>query len=756
MPTPLEGPSGPDPLFSVNPLEGTENAPPAAPPSGPLDTLSVSNSSGPLNMSLYSIELPQPKVGLLAFLKLLGDMKLDHRYASADTQAEILAVNRDFFLGLAQDFANIGALREAVENYFDEWNAFADEQNTYIDSLNAGIDGYNSTLIEANNRIAQLNAAIAAFNAVDPDDPDFPAAQGIFNDAVNDFNAYVTQSANPSLSHYETVRQQYNLNTANLQNDIDAYNEEVEAINQATGLELDPVVINAPTAPTAGISELDLATGLGHPNIPPYPTITAPALPIQSNVPNVSGNVDAIILPAVEKQVAALKLLQVIFQNISDYNAFLAFVLKTGSRLSPAAITAYTADTERATLDSAGQTEGQGGSVSMASSVMGLSSPFLEGAVAASLYTADLQKFDQQVVQNFIDQINALNAAALSITGQRAAFLALENAGPAIETLSPDDAATNTLVVALFAEALLDIIQNSAETLRPAIESLADETLNVPPAQLDAFVDDILAAQNASLALNAALALGIATGEPAFVGNLFSTIPSFGEINAQLALQPLPTVYQTLSDSANQLVIKASLNQDITDAQTLNQAVNQAIAQSTETTSAQEFSATLEKNLLAANLTPLQASQLSGQALEVLQALTTARTAPTASTTADLATALSGQIAQILSPLGPDIANQIATRVANTIYNPTDPNNTITRHLQAYADTYAKTDEAREQVINELLGFVPPAEMQVVKPSVVLLQLLDPAYNISKSVMTGVMYDRTMPTNFKYPTEIPI
>lgn len=772
MTTPLNGPSGPDSLLPVAPPP--VDAPPSGPsgPSGPVDTLENSNTPPPVVslLSLNDVELPVPTshwIGLKAFLTHISEKKLDHKKTTQDDQEFLLNMNRDFFLGLSQEAVNILNIREVARKYFRDQNKIIDNQNALIKTLNDAITEYVGSADETNIQIQQLQQAIDTFNAADPNSPNFPAKVNQFNQAVDAFNQYVTDSGDPALAKYQEAITAYEEGTEANQQDVTDFNTWVDEQKEKTQLDLHHMTLNAPTAPS-GVTELppqatypDAGTP---PNIPPYTPSSIPTISPQDPIPNIDDDITQLVTEAVEKLLAKLALMRTLFKNISDYNAFVAFTLRTGTTPTAAAITAYLANTEKPALNSAGSTGSQGGSVSMASSIMGLDSPFLEGKTANALYAATVENFEQEVAQIFLDQLNILNDQIVSTASQKAGFNSAEVLGEQAEVV--DDAVLETLVTALFLEEMLEMITAFGDSLKPALENLLKEA-GVPQEDITQLLNELSQAQGLDLALTGALAVGIAIGDTGFVGDLLASIPSISGVTSEVFAQPVPTVFTVVSDPTNQLLIKTSLNQEILNDETvtaddarlktLNDAVDRAIAQSNQDTKAEDFRNTLRKDLIAQEIDPKQASQLADKAFEIVQGLTTPKAPTTPISTADLAASVTATLTEKLAPLGAETAKAIAEGVGRLIYNPLNPANTLAKLIENYIDAQTKiSDKAREDVVRELLGVVPPTKLQVVKPAVLLLQLLDPGYNISKSFMTGLMYDRAIPTNFKRPLDIQV
>jgi len=702
------------------------------------------------------------------------------------------------------------ALTTSTNSSIAQGLSAANSINNAITDYNSALSLYNSIVNNPNSTPQQITNAQAALSA---------AAQN-YNVAVTAANATITNTVNLSLVNYASLTAIFNQNTQALNDQILAIIQGNPALaDLARSLDLQNFFAFASLGPDPmGTQSTIDPNNPPLTSLDPYsdPIISSGLIPVPTAVLT-AGEAQAkfendffenVILIAL----AALGSTSRILQDQLTAEAFALYVQKKGVSnnltvtsqfVDPSSTpSAATAATTSSTTSGPNTSNTMGAAPNL---VEVLTTGLLTGFLANQ--TATKGALGPYVPQTIIDAIQGLATSTLarvSLNTADSSFVAAQLQGAPLNAQASN-------AVAFFNQAL-SAASSSDSTLAPLVQQLLQTVPGITSDQVQSLTSQAVAAINIPLLLLGGLAASRALQDNGILGALLAAIPGIPSSTAQAGSLSNATLSQLVSQPLSSMLQKALLTQQLVNnnpksANTAADSINKAVAQFQQAIASnpsfntipasslvndpaqqQQLSAQLQQNLVNQGISPTTAQKLSASAITSLvnqvnstplslptnTAPSTFNLAsvgsPTASSSASSSTpslALSPQDAALLTQTLIDttssnsfqnlIQRNVATLTNVAQQSPTANNKTVDSSVQASTANTQQNNKIADALQNLVSSFITtPAREQASNPNVLLIQLMDPANNVSKSFMTGLMYGKPIPTNFQKPLDIQV
>ncbi|HRD55383.1 MAG TPA: hypothetical protein PLC42_03195 [Parachlamydiaceae bacterium] len=704
-------------------------------------------------------------MSLFSFLQHVDTTKSLHKQSAFDSQAVDAVVNRDFFIGMVQQLQYLSRKYADVVEYANTFTNLIKNFNDRIDDLNLAINNYNIVKDNFNNRIAAMNDAINTINGIsNPTASDIAA----YNAAVNTFNNFLNSTGgNARLLLYANRLNNFNTQT-NFDNTVvipdlnalihklDLGIPDIPLLTPATGpdgsppLPLQPLYSSTPIANLTSLTELE--------------NISQTEMP-----PSKNDIIETYFMPFAKAYLEALAATSKKLASIDDYRAFINFILKQGFGLDPALVDAFIMDIAKPAVQ--GTSPGSNGSIG--NMIVGMETPHLELVLSTALFKIITADAKTPVPPHIYDQINALAVSLLAQIGASAGLSVVKLLGDKLKAVESGNPAIDIAIAAALMQNILKIVADNGKSTLDALAAIIKDIPGISEGQARQLAEKLLAAQNVSLLLNGAASVGIALKSPVSIQNILNATfnaPSFSADPPPLSIYNSSSIPENpfSSTGLNQAITNPpssySLQQSLTDrlaedakipkpqasgiiGQALtNTAANLPSVNSTESL----FKQTLADELLKQNLKQEEASFLAENAVAFINGAKP----ESPLTLSELGNKLKIAIQEATKS---DVANVLPQSVTDNLVkiltDRNDPNSFVSLYENQIRNLEIKNDK---KIIDQLKDQRREFEKPNIDSFFIFRKWLDPANNIINSYMTGLMYDKTIPSNWQRPLSIQV
>lgn len=727
-------------------------------------TIPIAFASGQANIK------PVDSISLFSFLEHVGTTKNANKQATFDSQAVDAVVNREYFLGVAQQIQYLSQKYAKVVSYADGIAGLTFTFNGRATTLNVRIDNYNNLKNNLNGQISDMNNAINTINGISS-----PTATDIanYNAAVTAFNSYLNSTGNPGLATYATAANNYNIAT-NHNNTVT-----IPAINQIiTDLDLGipPVPQLTPSTAPVGASSYPIQSYYSSHPIPNISEIPSADLAHINLLPDAGKKTDIIetyFMPFAKAYLEALAATSKKLSGIDDYRAFVNFILKQGFDLNPALVNAFIMNVANpSTQSSSPSANGAIGSM-----IVGMDTPHLELVLSTALFKIITADAKTPIPPHIYDQINALALSLLSQIGASAGLSVIKLLGDKLKALEPGTASIDVAIAAALLQNILKIVTDNGKSTLDALVAIMKGIPGISEGEAKQLAEKLLAAQNISLLLNGAASVGIALKSPTTVKDILNTTfnaETSEKVKAPLYQAPPLSVYNTreenpysstgLNAAINNPPSSYSLQQTLTDrleqdanipkpgsSTIINQALtNTAARLPTANSSETLFKETLAEELLKQNLKEEQANFIAENAAVFINST---RSETPLLTTNELANKLKATIQEVTKADVNILPQSIVETLVSVLTDRNKPNSFISLYENQIRSLEVHNDK---KIIDQLVDQRREFEKPNIDSFFIFRKWLDPANNLINSYMTGLMYDKTIPSNWQRPLSIQV
>jgi hypothetical protein len=740
-------------------------------------TIPIGFSSGSASIT------PQDSVSLFSFLKLVSTAKDDHKQSTFNSQEVDALVNREYFLNVFQEINFLMQKYIKTNSYADSLSLLNSSYNARVNNINPKIDTYNNAKNELNDKISNMNNAINAINSnPSPSSSDIAA----YNNAVLVYNNYLTLTGNPAMLAYANAATTVYNNPTNTDNTVT-----IPAINEL----VDELGLGIPNVPL--LSPSSISTGAG--TRPPASTYTGAFIPLISpssypdigRVDNISGPqskndiIETYFMPFAQNYLAALAAASKRIAKVDDYRSFVNFILKQGFQLNPAEVNAFILNGPKPQLPQ-GTSAADG---SLGTLIVGVESSNLERILSTALFTALVGKESLSIPPNVYDQINVFAIALLARIGSSAGITVVKLLGETLKSLKADNPAIDVALAAAILQNILKVVSDSKATA-DALFSILKEIPGISDVEAKALTDKLVAAQNTSLLLFGGLSTAQSLKAPSLVQNLVNTsLSNSQDISSTPRLAPrssTPTensapsvledsvylasdnpfspqsVKDLLNDNRSLSSVQEQLRNRLSEdskflnpsaASVANQALTSAVANLKPNATPAQFQTSLNEQLINLGVQPQDAAIVSASSADFVKSQIPPPV-QAALTPVQLADTVRTQIAAVLKEdVTRSLPNPISEEFVKKLTDVTDPNSFVSL-LSTQLKNYQKLNDS--QVAAEIVQLRREFERPHIDTFVILEKLKDPANSLILSFMTGLMYDRSIPTNWQKPLSIQV
>ncbi len=749
------------------------SSPPIVPNTGSNYVIPIAFASGQATIK------QQDSLSLFSFLQFVDTTKNVNKQTVFDGQEVDSLVNKEYFLGVAHDISFLSQKYIKVVSYADTIKNLNTSYNTRVTSLNTAIDTYNNAKNVLNGKISDMNNAINTINSISSPTPSDIAN---YNAAVTVYNSYLTTIGNPALLSYATSANNiYNIPTNNDNTvTIPALNQLIDDLN----LGIPHYPLFSPATAPAGASTRPPQANYAGGTIPLISPSSYNDLSHLNGVPGPQSKTDIIdtyFTPFATAYLAAIAATSRKLSGIDDYRGFVNFLLKQGFKLNPAIVNAYILNTAKPSLPGITSSNGAG---SPGNLIVGVDSPKLEIILSTALFKYIAAQASVSLPPHLYDQLNVLAVSLLAQVGAAAGLAVVKLLGETLKSLSADSASINVATAAALLQNILKVVGDSKtkETLLNLLKAIP----GLSEAQAKQLADQLLASQNLSLLLFGALGAGVALKSPTLVQDVLNTTFSNQNVSTSSTTSTTETTSSTetddttASDSSNEIEsdpynptganavlnnpqssyeIQDSLSDRLAaDAQIpkpqASSIVGSALQNTAATTppnaSSDLIQQTLQNELLRQNLREEEAQFLAENANQLIKTYTN----PIVLSSADLAKKLGDTIQDAIKG---DISNPLPKSVTEVLIksltDTKDPNSFASLIVAQVATLEKRNDiKINEQLTAQRREFERPN----IDVFLTYKRIMDPANTIILSFMTGVMYDKAIPSNWQRPLSIQI
>jgi len=763
----------------------------ASPISGaPINPIADTSTTSYINADL-TIKNPDT-LSLYSFLQMVDTSKTTHKHTVFNGQEVEALINREYFLAVYQDINFLQEKYRETVNFSQNLSSIYADYNNRVDDLNNEIDAYNIAKDVLNSRITTMNNAINTINSISSPTP---AQIATYNAAVASYNSYLTSTGNPALLSYKTSADTiYNIPTNNDNTVvIPGLNNLINELN----IGIPPVPLLSPAAAPVGANPPLSAQGnYSGGTIPLINPSSYSNLGHLSNVPPAQSEADIItiyFLPFAQNFLANLAATSKKLSGNDDYRSFVNFILKQGFNLNPAVLNAFINQIQKPSLPS--NSAAAGGS--LGNLVVGIDSPNLERILSTALFSLLARNESISIPPHIYDQINVFAIALLSTIGASAGLSVVKLLGDTIKSLKPDSSAIQIALAAAILQNILQVVADS-KVLKDGVLNIVKEIPGLTDAQQADLANKLVTSISTTLLLNAGLSTALSLRSPNLVQDLVTTASaqitdsndatSNTGIYADNGFSPrsLNDLLKTdsndatsntgiyadngfsprslndlLKNESNNLITKRELSKRLENL-VANQKPDDVASRVIEKTTAAlpqnvtqaGFQQALALNLKNEGLTKERSQSI---ALEITTSINLAAE-PLATRQLLDSAALALQIeTSIREVIKDDVTKSLPQAVIETIIkNLTDLNNpkSFVSLLATNLQTLVATNDIKvETELNQLLRAYMSKEID---SFVVAENIRSPANNVLLSFMTGLMYDRAIPTNWQRPLSIQV
>lgn len=735
----------------------------ASPISGaPINPIADTSTTSYINADL-TIKNPDT-LSLYSFLQMVDTSKTTHKHTVFNGQEVEALINREYFLAVYQDINFLQEKYRETVNFSQNLSSIYADYNNRVDDLNNEIDAYNIAKDVLNSRITTMNNAINTINSISSPTP---AQIATYNAAVASYNSYLTSTGNPALLSYKTSADTiYNIPTNNDNTVvIPGLNNLINELN----IGIPPVPLLSPAAAPVGANPPLSAQGnYSGGTIPLINPSSYSNLGHLSNVPPAQSEADIItiyFLPFAQNFLANLAATSKKLSGNDDYRSFVNFILKQGFNLNPAVLNAFINQIQKPSLPS--NSAAAGGS--LGNLVVGIDSPNLERILSTALFSLLARNESISIPPHIYDQINVFAIALLSTIGASAGLSVVKLLGDTIKSLKPDSSAIQIALAAAILQNILQVVADS-KVLKDGVLNIVKEIPGLTDAQQADLANKLVTSISTTLLLNAGLSTALSLRSPNLVQDLVTTASaqitdsndatSNTGIYADNGFSPR-SLNDLLKNESNNLITKRELSKRLENL-VANQKPDDVASRVIEKTTAAlpqnvtqaGFQQALALNLKNEGLTKERSQSI---ALEITTSINLAAE-PLATRQLLDSAALALQIeTSIREVIKDDVTKSLPQAVIETIIkNLTDLNNpkSFVSLLATNLQTLVATNDIKvETELNQLLRAYMSKEID---SFVVAENIRSPANNVLLSFMTGLMYDRAIPTNWQRPLSIQV
>jgi len=735
----------------------------ASPISGaPINPIADTSTTSYINADL-TIKNPDT-LSLYSFLQMVDTSKTTHKHTVFNGQEVEALINREYFLAVYQDINFLQEKYRETVNFSQNLSSIYADYNNRVDDLNNEIDAYNIAKDVLNSRITTMNNAINTINSISSPTP---AQIATYNAAVASYNSYLTSTGNPALLSYKTSADTiYNIPTNNDNTVvIPGLNNLINELN----IGIPPVPLLSPAAAPVGANPPLSAQGnYSGGTIPLINPSSYSNLGHLSNVPPAQSEADIItiyFLPFAQNFLANLAATSKKLSGNDDYRSFVNFILKQGFNLNPAVLNAFINQIQKPSLPS--NSAAAGGS--LGNLVVGIDSPNLERILSTALFSLLARNESISIPPHIYDQINVFAIALLSTIGASAGLSVVKLLGDTIKSLKPDSSAIQIALAAAILQNILQVVADS-KVLKDGVLNIVKEIPGLTDAQQADLANKLVTSISTTLLLNAGLSTALSLRSPNLVQDLVTTASaqitdsndatSNTGIYADNGFSPR-SLNDLLKNESNNLITKRELSKRLENL-VANQKPDDVASRVIEKTTAAlpqnvtqaGFQQALALNLKNEGLTKERSQSI---ALEITTSINLAAE-PLATRQLLDSAALALQIeTSIREVIKDDVTKSLPQAVIETIIkNLTDLNNpkSFVSLLATNLQTLVATNDIKvETELNQILRAYMSKEID---SFVVAENIRSPANNVLLSFMTGLMYDRAIPTNWQRPLSIQV
>lgn len=731
----------------------------------PVDSLNIATPTNIAN-SPQIITIEQPDIDLISFLTKISTNKGEQKRTAFDSKEIEATLFTEYYKGVAALYAEIQKTYDALIEYYDDWKSAVDDQTGRTNAQNNRINNLNDHVDQYNLRIQTMNNEIAIFNAT-PTTPAaaFALAVTRYNNAVNTYNSYRSETINPGLANFNAQTQSnYNFptnqaNTTTLP-ELNAARQELElGLPFVNPFSPDPTALTQPSAemavtypnsgrPVTGLNEL---TGLS----------TIPETP---QIPSKTDIIETYFTPFRTALLNSLLATSTSLQSAVAYRDYVNFIRDDNIQLDPTLLSAFIQQGPKPIV---APPQAAGGSVSLASAISGISNPDLERLLSAGMYSAFASQAGRALPPSLFDRLatsslSSLNLAALAGGSDSLRILAAED-----PNLNPDEQAIRVTTAGAFLQNLIQIASSSESANITLIQnSLRELFSDLSETEALTIATSFAQAQGLSLVLLGVLAVSIAIEAPNLLRDLLSSIEGSNLADTIVAEGQLQTIPEALNDpritlnltlvTANSLLAARPASSPEEAVQIAKNALEQTLQTISEADDAGSIERRLVESLITQGIDSTQAAQIAFTALEFLTTRVAANNAAATQAasrelleateplqTPDSAPSLQGSLSLTIQQtltreLGLKRAQELASSLTNVLASERNPNsalNFIANRLRDYENE--QSDAVREQIIAKFREFMRPEYLLYDT----LRKTMDPADLFTHGRATaGIMY----------------
>jgi hypothetical protein len=472
----------------------------------------------------------------------------------------------EMYFAAMQETLAIIVLYDKISTQANTYSSIYKQNQNSIDTINSDVQSYNNGIGEDESQVATLNNAITQFD-------NNQISQSQLQTAINNYNAYkatrgIADQTNTDIGNYNNT--QVPTNNQTIQNLIQQLTS--EGVSQTTLNEL------TQESTYTGGTAVPLPSVPDAPNSPPYPlstiTFNPQSLGQATNTMNSKAQKDAtqiisdLFAPWFALLDGQFSVTAQLLKNQSNYTGFIQFFLNNVPYL-PASLyqPAPNAQVGAAGAGGATGTAGSGSSVSLATMIISLSSPLMEGIISQGKFTAAYGQSLQPSLNALINKLTSLGLTILSQTGLQAGTQAA-NVLAGLSSVPSESPALNAVLGANVAQGSVEAVSSGA-ILSGVQAILANTFPNLDQATLNQLATQ-LAAVLQTVVLQAGLAqLAQALNAPTLTSQVLSSIST----------PPTSPTAQDIvkQDVARQDIINQTANATSISSDILNQAINNAV-----------------------------------------------------------------------------------------------------------------------------------------------------------------------------------
>lgn len=712
---------------------------------------------------------PQDTLSLFSFLEYVGTVKNSHKQTTFDSQSVDAVINKEYFLGVAQQISYLTQKYIETSSYADAYDALITSYNARVATLNTAIDNYNNLKNTFNSKINDMNNAINTINGLSSvGSSDITA----YNQAVAIYNSYLTLTGNPGLLSYASTAQTvYNIPTAFDNNHtIPQLNHQIDKLD----IGIPPIPLFSPATAPVGSSTYSLQAFYSTTPIPTIPQITTGDLAHISTLPDPISKADIIntyFLPFAQKYLEALAATSKKLASIDDYRAFVNLIQKQGFLFNPAQVDAFIMNSSKPSVPGG---EGSTGT-SLGSMMVGLDTQNLERILSTALFKAISADAKVPIPPHIYDQVNALALSLLSQIGAAAGLSVVKLFGETLKSLTQDAASVQLAIAAAILQSILKVVGDGKATA----EALLNLLKGIPGITEDLakqLANQLATAQNVSLLLFGALSTATYLKSPSLVQDILNTnfnppppslntttetntIPSSSPSVYNLSDNQNPFSQQNVNDVLNNNQSSYAIQNTLSDrlsedakipkpqaSSIINQALTNTAKALPQNGTEDQFKKSLADELLKQNLRQEEVQYIVENAALFLN--------PPKLSPEQLNAKIESSIQNLLkNDVASSLPKSVSDNLIKLLTDTKNPNSFASLIVSQLRDLKIQN---QEKIVQEITAQRREFERPNIDTFVTFKRIMDPANSIVLSFMTGLMYDKVIPTNWQRPLSIQV